>query len=221
VGWHPWPEVPLHVVPERTGGCLSGSYRPPPWPREYPMNAVHMQDFRRGPFICSSSARRAMVVRPPRQRRHRQWRSLTRTDPAGHRKSAWFQESIRLTTTVGDLQGDIFIEGSALNWIPARTHLRFSPFQGVVCHSGAVASLVPCHMSRMRPERSHCETGWPGMKPSTQHRSRMEVESRLWRQIALSEARQDETPPKSMTPFRSARPTRGRAGRARAVIVGV
>jgi hypothetical protein len=25
-------------------------------------------------------------------------------------------------------------------------------------------------MSRMRSERSHCETGWPCMKPSTQYR---------------------------------------------------
>jgi hypothetical protein len=25
-------------------------------------------------------------------------------------------------------------------------------------------------MSRMHPERSHCETGWPGMKPSPQYR---------------------------------------------------
>jgi hypothetical protein len=31
------------------------------------------------------------------------------------------------------------------------------------------------------------------------HRSRMEVESRLWHQIALSEARQDEAPPKSIS----------------------
>jgi hypothetical protein len=30
------------------------------------------------------------------------------------------------------------------------------------------------------------------------HRARMEVESRLWRQIAVSEARQDETPLKSI-----------------------
>jgi hypothetical protein len=31
----------------------------------------------------------------------------------------------------------------------------------------------------------------------SRHRSRMEVESRLWRQIALSEARQDEMRPKA------------------------
>jgi hypothetical protein len=37
-----------------------------------------------------------------------------------------------------------------------------------------------------------------GHSNDPRHRSRMEVESRLWRQIALSEARQDEAPPKSI-----------------------
>jgi hypothetical protein len=36
-----------------------------------------------------------------------------------------------------------------------------------------------------------------GNSDDPDHRSRMEAESRLWRQIALSEARQDETRPKS------------------------
>jgi hypothetical protein len=57
-------------------------------------------------------------VWPPRHRRDRQWRSLARADPAGTSKPACVYENVRFAMTVGDLQGDIFIEGSALKRFP-------------------------------------------------------------------------------------------------------
>jgi hypothetical protein len=74
----------------------------------------------------SSGGRRAVVWPPPR-RRDRQRRSPARTDPARRGKPAWVPESVRLATTVGDLQGDVFIEGSALDRLPTITFRRRRP----------------------------------------------------------------------------------------------
>jgi hypothetical protein len=67
------------------------------------------------------------VVWPPPHRRDRQRRSLSRTNPADRGKPAWGPESVRLATTVGDLQGDVFIEGSALDRLPTVTFSRRRP----------------------------------------------------------------------------------------------
>jgi hypothetical protein len=67
------------------------------------------------------------VVWPPPHRCDRQRRSLARTDPARRGKPAWVPESVRLATTVGDLQGDVFIEGSALDRLPTITFRRRPP----------------------------------------------------------------------------------------------
>jgi hypothetical protein len=75
----------------------------------------------------SSGARRPAVVWPPPHRRDRQWRSLARTDPARCGKPAWVPESVRLATTVGDLQAHVLIEGSALDWLPTATFRRRRP----------------------------------------------------------------------------------------------
>jgi hypothetical protein len=80
----------------------------------------------RGSGGMSSGGRRA-VVWPPSHRRDRQRRSLARTDPAGRGKPAWVPESVRLATAVGDLQGDVFIEGSALDRLPPVTFRRGRP----------------------------------------------------------------------------------------------
>jgi hypothetical protein len=50
-----------------------------------------------------------------------------RTDPARRGKPAWVPESVRLATTVGDLQADVFIEGSALDRFPTITFRRKRP----------------------------------------------------------------------------------------------
>jgi hypothetical protein len=63
-------------------------------------------------------------VWPPRHRRHRQGRSLARTDPAGRGKPAWVHKNVRLATTVSDLQGDVFIKRSALERFPTIIFLR-------------------------------------------------------------------------------------------------
>jgi hypothetical protein len=74
----------------------------------------------------SSGGRRA-VVWPPPYRRDLQRRSLARTDPSRRGKPAWVPESVRLATTVGDLQADVFIEGSALDRFPTITFRRRRP----------------------------------------------------------------------------------------------
>jgi hypothetical protein len=58
-------------------------------------------------------------VRLPLHRRDRERRSLARTDPAGRGKSAWVRKPVSPAPTVGYLQGDVFVEWSAVDRKPS------------------------------------------------------------------------------------------------------
>jgi hypothetical protein len=64
-------------------------------------------------------------VSPPRHRRDREWRSLARTNPAGRGKPACVYENVRFATTVGDLQGDVFVRRSTLERFPTVAFRRW------------------------------------------------------------------------------------------------
>jgi hypothetical protein len=74
--------------------------------------------------VSTRSAAACGEVSPPRHRRDRQGSSLNRADPAGRGKPACVHENVRFAMTVGDLQGDVFIEGSTLDRFPTITYMR-------------------------------------------------------------------------------------------------
>jgi hypothetical protein len=69
--------------------------------------------------ISSRVRRRDRVVWPPPHWRDLKRRSLPRIDPAGRCSPTWPLERIRRAPAVGYLQRDVFIEWSALDWIPS------------------------------------------------------------------------------------------------------
>jgi hypothetical protein len=77
----------------------------------------------------SSRARRWDGVGPPPYWRDLERRSRFRIDPASRCSPTWPLERIRRTAAVCYLQRDVFIERSALDWIPAmvarREHYQF------------------------------------------------------------------------------------------------
>jgi hypothetical protein len=80
--------------------------------------------------MSSRPAAARRKVSPPCHWRDREWRSLARTNPAGRGKPACVYENVRFATTVGDLQGDVFIRRSTLERFPTiafrrRWHFTF------------------------------------------------------------------------------------------------
>jgi hypothetical protein len=129
----------------------------------------------------SSGGRRA-VVWPPPHRRDRQRRSLARTDPARRGKPAWVPESVRLATTVGDLQGDVFIEGSALDRLPTitfrrkRPHCAFPNFRAMAPVSAALGfNPRPGREITSVPRGVSPSRGCPGSRDSPERDNALEA----------------------------------------------
>jgi hypothetical protein len=87
------------------------------------------------------SSRRPAVVWPPSHRRDRQRRSFPRTDPACRGQPAWVPESVRLAMPVGNLHGDVFVAGSALDRLPTITFCRSRPHYQRSSRCRAMAGL--------------------------------------------------------------------------------
>jgi hypothetical protein len=96
-------------------------------------------------------------VSPPCHWRDREWRSLARTNPAGRGKPACVYENVRFATTVGDLQGDVFIRRSTLERFPTVTFRRRWHCTFPIQSSGAVLAAWLLICKRIS---CGCKLGW-------------------------------------------------------------
>jgi hypothetical protein len=108
-----------------------------------------------GKSFGARRSRRPVVVWLPAHRRDLQWRSLPRIDPAPRRAPTRPAKRIRAAATVCYPQRDVFIEGRALDWIPAIVHLRRRHYKGSSrCPTIAgLSGFFTLIQSRDRPDR--------------------------------------------------------------------
>ena len=99
--------------------------------------------------------------------------SLAPRVPAGRGKPAWVPESVRLATTVGDLQRDVFIEGSTLdrilNYNLTEAPALPCPLRG--CSAGSETTRI-AKAARQIPMRSDCQSSPPPLRAAPGKRGR-------------------------------------------------
>jgi hypothetical protein len=104
-------------------------------------------------------------VRLPLHRRDRERRSLA--DPARRGKSAWVRKPVRSAPTVGHLQGDVFVEWSALDRIPSVIFLKRPHYRCPVTNSAMACSISRVHQpSRPAHRFLDLRDGRTGLRPA-------------------------------------------------------